>query len=279
VQFHKRRHAVPIPIRKKGKTMTDLQSMLGGAKDDGLLDQAALDALNVVDLGTTIQDNLGVDPNAIDSTEVFGLFSLIDDSTSIHLGGNTEVVRNGYNGLLDALTGSQSRDDIIVSMMMMNAGIVQQPTALSGARRLDANYKPRGQTPLYDKAMELAALATAKHQEFAATGAAFRGVILLVSDGADYGSKATARRVQPVLRAIQQQEVFQVIALGIEDGYTNFQRVFADMGVLPENILTVKNDPKSIRDAFGVVSRASVTASQGGSVSQSGGLGGFGANP
>jgi len=258
--------------------MNDLQQLLGDAKDEGLLDQAALDSLNVVDLGATIQDNLGVDPNAIDSTEVFGLFGLIDDSTSIKLAGNTDVVRNGYNGLLDALTSSQSRDDIIVAMMMLNAGIVEMPTPLVNARRLDAKYNPKGQTPLYDRTMELAALATLKHQEFAATGASFRGVLLIVSDGADYGSKATARRVQPVLKALQQQEVFQVIALAIEDKTTDFVKVFSDMGVLAENILTVKNDPKSIRDAFGVVSRASVAASQGGSVSQSGGLGGFGAN-
>ena len=259
--------------------MNDLQQLLGDAKDEGLLDQAALDSLNVVDLGATIQDNLGVDPNAIDSTEVFGLFGLIDDSTSIKLAGNTDVVRNGYNGLLDALTSSQSRDDIIVAMMMLNAGIVEMPTPLVNARRLDAKYNPKGQTPLYDRTMELAALATLKHQEFAATGASFRGVLLIVSDGADYGSQKTPASVRPVLSALQAQEVFQVIALGINDGYTDFKRVFSEMGVMPENILTVNNDPSSIREAFGVVSRASVSASQGGSVSQSGGLGGFGVNP
>ena len=174
--------------------MNDLQQMLGGAKDEGLLDQTALDSLNVVDLGATIQDNLGVDPNAIDSTEVFGLFGLIDDSTSIKLAGNTLVVRNGYNGLLDALSASQSRDDIIVAMMMLNAGLVQNPTPLVNANRLDDKYNPKGQTPLYDRTLELAALATLKHQEFAATGASFRGVLLIVSDGADYGSRATAKR-------------------------------------------------------------------------------------
>jgi hypothetical protein len=258
--------------------MNDLQDMLGGAKDEGLLDQAALDALNVVDLGATIQDNLGVDPNAIDSSEVFGMFSLIDDSSSIASAGNTSVVRNGYNGLLDALMSSQSRDDIILTTMMLNAGITQAPTPLANGKRLGPEYRPDGCTPLYDKTLDLAVLATLKHQEFAATGASFRGVLLIVSDGADYGSQNLPSAVKPVLSALQAQEVFQVIALGISDGYTNFKNVFAAMGVLPENILTVNNDPHSIREAFGVVSRASVSASQGGSVSQSGGLGGFGVN-
>ncbi len=258
--------------------MSDLQDLLGGAKDEGLLDQAALDALNVVDLGATIQDNLGVDPNAIDSSEVFGMFSLIDDSSSIEDAGNTPVVRNGYNGLLDALMSSQSRDDIIVTTLMLNKGVTQAPSPLASVKRLGTDYRPYGCTPLYDKTLELAALATLKHQEFAATGASFRGVLLIVSDGADYGSMRTPSAVKPVLSALQAQEVFQVIALGISDGHTDFKRIFGEMGVLPENILTVHNDPSSIREAFGVVSRASVSASQGGSVSQSGGLGGFGAS-
>ena len=259
--------------------MSDLQDLLGGAKDEGLLDQAALDVLNVVDLGATIQDNLGVDPNAIDSSEVFGMFSLIDDSGSIEMAHNTNVVRTGYNGLLDALMGSQSRDDIILTTMMLNRGVTQAPTPLANAKRLGAEYRPDGYTPLYDMSLKLAALATAKHQEFAATGASFRGVLLVVTDGRDEGSRSSASEVKTVFTALQAQEVFQVIALGINDGYTDFKRIFADMGVLPENILTVNNDPSSIREAFGVVSRASVSASQGGSVSQSGGLGGFGSNP
>jgi hypothetical protein len=128
--------------------MNDLQSMLGNAKDDGLIDQAALDALNVVDLGTTIQDNLGVDPSAIDSTEVFGMFSLVDDSSSIEDAGNTAVVRTGYNGLLDALMGSQSRDDIIVTTLKLNKGITQVPTAVCNAVGLGTDYSPYGCTPV-----------------------------------------------------------------------------------------------------------------------------------
>lgn len=258
----------------------NLQDLLNGAKDDGFLDQSAADALNVVDLGQTIQDNLGVSAADIDSTEVFGLFSLIDDSGSIRFSGNTQVVRDGYNGIIEALKKSASRDDIINTAMMLNAGIFQPPTALVNSIALDAhNYNPTGGTPLYDKSLEIGALVTLKRQEFAATGASFRGVLLIVSDGRDEGSRASAKKVKAVIDSLQQQEVIQVIALGIDDGHTNFHDVFTSMGVLPENVLTVSNDPSSIRKAFGVVSRATVSASQGGSVSQSGGLGGFGANP
>lgn len=258
----------------------NLQDLLNDAKDDGFLDQNAADALNVVDLGQTIQDNLGVSADDIDSTEVFALFSLLDDSSSIRFAGNTQVVRDGYNSIIEALKKSASRDDIINTAMMLNSGIFQPPAALASSLLLDShNYNPNGGTPLYDKTLELAALATLKRQEFAATGASFRAVLLIVSDGEDQGSRATPKKVRPVLNSLQQQEVFQVIALGIDDGHTDFTSIFTEMGVLPENILTVNSDPSSIRKAFGVVSRATVSASQGGSVSQSGGLGGFGANP
>lgn len=258
----------------------NLQDLLNDAKDDGLLDQNAADALiNVVDLGQTIQDNLGVSAVDIDSTEVFGLFTLIDDSGSIRFTGNTQVVRDGYNGIVEALKKSASRDDIINTVMLLNAGVFQPPVALENSRLLDHTFNPSGGTPLYDKTLELSALATLKRQEFAATGASFRGVLLLISDGKDEGSRNSVKKVRPVLDSLQQQEVFQVIALGIDDGHTDFNAVFREMGVLPENILTVSSDPSSIRKAFGVVSRATLSASQGGSVSKSGGLGGFGANP
>lgn len=258
----------------------NLQDLLNGAQDDGFLDPNAANALQTVDLGQMIQGNLGISADDIDSNEVFGLFILLDDSTSIRMGGNTQIMRDGYNMILDALVKSGSRDDIIVSTMTLNGGILQPPTALVNAIRLDSkNYNPSGGTPLFDQSLTTGALVTAKRQEFASTGASFRGVVLIASDGEDVGSRSNPRQVKAVLDSLQAQEVIQVLALGIDDGHTNFQAVFESMGVLPENVLTVNSDPSSIRKAFGVISRATVAASQGGSVSQSGGLGGFGVNP
>jgi uncharacterized protein YegL len=259
--------------------MADLQKLLlQGAQEDGLVGKQAMASMNVVDLGDIFGDNLGVDPTSIDSTEVFALFVVLDDSTSIRMKKNTSVVRDGLNSVFQALTKSKSRDDIIVCVLCLNAGALQPPVPLPQAVRLDnSNYNPNGMTPLYDRSIEVGALAAAKYRQFAATGASFRGVIFLLSDGNDEGSTATPAKVKPVFEDLQAQEIFQVIAMGISDGRTDFKAVYESMGVLPNMILTPDNDAHDIRDAFGVVSRATVSASQGGSLSQAGGMGGFGA--
>jgi len=70
-----------------------------------------------------------------------------------------------------------------------------------------------------------------------------------------------------------------IAAMGVNNGNTDFKRVFKSMGVRDKWILTPGNTPKEIREAFQVFSQSAITASQGGgSFSQAvlNGLGGFG---
>jgi hypothetical protein len=253
----------------------DLSSILGGAQQEGLVTAAGMKAFQIVDLGAEIADNLGVTPDGIDSSEVFALFGVIDDSTSIRLGGNTEPVKNGYNGILDALMKSKSREDIIVGATLLNGGVLHSVCALRDAKRLDAHFNPSGGTPLYDRVIQTCELVVRKCKEFQDTGASFKGVIVIVTDGADAGSRASAANVKAALEPLLKKEIVSAVALGISDGSTDFKAVFNSMGIPDNLVLTINNDPSSIRNAFGVVSRATNAASQGASLSQSG-LGGFG---
>lgn len=252
-----------------------LSSILEGAKKDGLVTTAGMQAFTIVDLGNEIADNLGISPDLVDASEVFAFFGVIDDSGSIRFRGNTDVVKNGYNGILDALTKSKSRDDIIVGATLLNGGMYHPVCALKDAKRLDNHFNPNGGTPLYDRVIQTCDLVVRKCKEFQDTGASFKGVIVIVTDGNDEGSSASARHVKDALEPLLAKEIISVVALGIDDGSTNFRAVFAEMGIPDNLILTVNDDPSSIRKAFGVVSRATAAASQGASLSQVG-LGGFG---
>ena len=53
-----------------------------------------------------------------------------------------------------------------------------------------------------------------------------------------------------------------IAAMGIDNGSTDFRKVFADMGIPAEWILTPKSDPHAIREAFQVFSQSAVRASQ-----------------
>jgi uncharacterized protein YegL len=255
--------------------MSDLNSVLGGAKQDGLVTMAGIQAFQIVDLGDEIADNLGVTPDLVDSSEVFAFFGVVDDSGSIRFSGNTDAVKNGYNGILEALMKSKSRDEIIVGATLLNAGVLHPVSALKDAKRLDAHFNPEGGTPLYDRVIQTCELVVRKCKEFQDTGASFKGVIVIVTDGNDQGSRASAANVKAVLEPLLAKEIVSVVALGISDGSTDFKAVFASMGIPDNLVLTIDDDPSSIRKAFGVVSRATAAASQGASLSQSG-LGGFG---
>lgn len=251
-----------------------LSSVLKGAQADGLVTAAGMKAFSIVDLGDEIADNLGITPDLIDANEVFALFGVVDDSGSIRFKGNTDNVKTGYNGVLDALMHSKSRDDIIVGTTLLNTGALHPICALKDAPRLDSHFNPNGGTPLYDRIIQTCEYVVRKCKEFQDTGASFKGEILIITDGNDEGSKATLAHAKTALEPLLAREIISVVVIGISDGTTDFKKVFMEMGVPEGCILTVDDDPSSIRRAFGVASRATNAASQGASLSQTG-LGGF----
>ena len=61
---------------------------------------------------------------------------------------------------------------------------------------------------------------------------------------------------------MRQAETHIIAAMGIEDGSTDFCRVFREMGIEDQWILTPGNDVSQIRRAFQVFSQSAVRASQ-----------------
>jgi hypothetical protein len=53
-----------------------------------------------------------------------------------------------------------------------------------------------------------------------------------------------------------------IAGVGITDGTTDFRRVFGEMGILPQWILTPHNTPSEIRAAFQLLSQSAERASQ-----------------
>jgi hypothetical protein len=255
---------------------TNVGELLRDAHDRGIISADALNTLSVhQDLGLQIQNALGVSADDIDASEVFLNGILIDDSSSIRFAGNTDHVRSGHNAVLEALKDSKSENDILVLAMALNAGLLYSVRSVTSAPQLDtANYNPNGGTPLYDQIPVILGTILAKEREFAAQGIPVRTATLIVTDGQDQGSRNTARDVRPVIEDLLKRENHIVAAMGIDDGSTVFRRVFREIGIPDEWILTPGNSPSEIRKAFQVYSRSSVQASQGADAFSQ--LGGFG---
>lgn len=266
----------------------DLAGLLG---DTGL-DPAAASAMQLTGdtLGPAIMAGLGdVDIDDITTAEVLLVTLLLDDSGSIRMvSGNTEAVREGHNGMLDALGAAKQSASVLISCRYLNGnnpatnqGVLYPYRALEDAERLTAsNYNPQGGTPLYSQAAITLTGVAAKMAEFEQGGVAARAVTVIVTDGGDNSGPNVPTTLTDMVTGLLRSEQHIIAGMGIDDKYTDFRQIFGDMGIAGEWILTPGNTPSEIRRAFAVVSQSAVRASQaaGGSFSQVA-IGGFGATP
>jgi hypothetical protein len=262
----------------------DLQGLFAGAHDDGDLSSASYDVLSVPDIGTQIQNalSMGVPAEAVTASRVVLYTALIDDSSSIAFKRNESAVREGHNGVIEALRSAKAVDEILAQTRYINGYTLHPYRFLADIPRLDKhNYRANGMTPLYDQTIVTLGSVIAKAREFERSGVPVSTVTLIVTDGDDQGSMATAHQVRPIAEDMLARENHIIAGMGISDGKTDFRRVFVEMGIQPQWILTPMGDPKAIRNAFQLFSQSASAAVQGGQTlsftSQTGfSMGGFG---
>jgi hypothetical protein len=242
-----------------------IEDLLDEAHQTGALSAESRATLDIADIGAQIQAGLGVSIDDVPASEVVLLTMMPDDSHSIASAGNTDAVRDGHNFVLEALASSKQSGEVLAHTRYLNGEVLCAYTALEHAVRMTtANYDPRLGTPLYDQTVVLLGTVVAKAQELAQAGIAVRTVTLLITDGADYGSKrCRAADVAVLVRDMLAQENHIVAAMGISDGKTDFQAVFRTMGIPDRWILTPGHSATEIRRAFQVFSRSAIRAAQG----------------
>lgn len=256
----------------------DLGNLFGDLQGAGIVQADTAALLNVTDFGQQINAAMGVDVNNVDASEVFLVTLLLDDSTSIRMAGNTDNVRKGHDLVMEAFRGAQKKqqDSIFVHARCLNSGIVYPYIGLADVANIGASFNPSGGTPLYDQVIVTLGTVLKKAEEFALTGVNVRTATLILTDGADYGSNKRIQDAAKVVRDVLMAETHIVAAMGIDDGQTDFHKVFTDMNIRPEWILTPGNSGSDIRKAFELFSQSAVQASQSvGSFSKTS-LGGFG---
>lgn len=254
----------------------DVNQLFSSAEQDGTLSPQSLQVLNVQDLGAQIQAGLGIAVDDVKASEVVLVSMMPDDSGSIRMGKNAQHVRDGHNGVLDALAASKQKDNVFVHTRYLNGHVLYPYVPLARAVRMDTkNYDPNLGTPLYDETIVMLGTVLAKSQAFLDAGVNVRSVTLLITDGADAGSTKAAKDVAAIVHDMRISERHVVAAMGIDDGSTDFRRVFGEMGIEAKWILTPKNDPKDIRRAFNVFSQSAVQLTGGAARPAAGGFGAY----
>jgi hypothetical protein len=243
----------------------DVKKLLADAHDAGTLSAQSLAALDVVDVGAQIQAGLGVTIDDVAASEVVLLTMMPDDSQSIAGAGNTDAVRDGHNFVLEALGRSKQSGEVLGHTRYLNGDVLFPYTALAHAVKMTpANYDPRHGTPLFDQTVVLLGTVIAKAQQLAQAGIAVRTVTLIITDGGDYGStRCRAADVAAIVKDMLAQENHIVAAMGINDGTTDFKKVFKSMGIPDRWVLTPGNSASEIRRAFQVFSQSAVRAAAG----------------
>ena len=243
---------------------TNINDLFRQAHAEGLLSDTAAQTLVVANLGAEIQASLGVPVEDVPYSEVILLTQMPDDSGSIASAGKEQVVRDGHNQVLDALTGSRQRNNILAHTRYLNGHVLFPFCFVDQAIRMTAgNYSANQGTPLYDQAVATLATVLAGSLRFSNNGVVARTITLIITDGLDQHSRQySAADVAALVSSMRCAETHIVAAMGIGDDPAAFRRIFHEMGIDDRWILTPGDDPKAIRDAFGLISRSAVRASQ-----------------
>lgn len=259
-----------------GANAPNVNGLFQAAHAEGVLSPTSLQALTGVDLGAQIQAGLGVSVDDVQASEVVLLTIMPDDSGSIRFGGNAQAVREGHNLVLEALRACKQKDGILAHTRYLNGSVLYPYRPIDQAVSMTtANYDPNQGTPLYDQAVVLLGSVLAKAREFEDNGVVARTVTLLITDGADqHSTRAKAKDVASLVRDLLRAENHIVAAMGINDGSTDFRKVFREMGIDDRWILTPGDNPTEIRKAFQVFSQSAIRASQAATFSKTA-LGGF----
>lgn len=269
-------------------------AIAGGAA----LSAAAINALAQPDIGAIINAGLNVNADAVQASTLTLVKIIADDSSSMSYVlrdqkenpsgvSNIELAREGVNAMVESLAKTKQRDEIWMSVSLLNRGVVSPFGPISDvAQMTERNYPANGCTPLY--AMVLASLieVSIQAQSFVDQGIPCRTVTWVVTDGANYTPSGDPKgKVKPddvysqVLEMNRQEGMHIFGGMGIQDGTTDFEDVFSSMGIEKGWMLTPKNTPSEIRKACAMMSQSAVRASQNAqnfSQLATGGLAGFG---
>jgi hypothetical protein len=256
-------------------SQTDVSQLFQDAYDAG---EISPDSLKIVgNIGTRFQAALGKPVTEVDASEVTQFAVLADNTASLRRLEN-EVI-TGQNLCIDALLATKQASSILMMTQYYEGNILHPFVMLNDAIRMTGqNYKASlGHTPLYDGTLDLLAAVQAKSLDFSNNGQPSRTVSVIITDGFDNASKHSAGDVETLVSDMLAQENHVIAGMGIsKSSQDQFRQVFKNMGILDQWILTPTTDPHSIREAFMMVSRSAVSASQSAGSFSKTAAGGFG---
>lgn len=235
-------------------------TLIDSAKKAGAISEESRKALGNVD---PKKFSLGAPVDKYKGDDVLLAATLIDDSGSLNMASNAEAVRIGHNAVIQALLDSERPSAIWFHTRYLHGWELNPWNQLEKATKMDrSNYRPDDGTPLYDETAVILGSIIAKTQEFRNNWTTVRSATLIVTDGADNESRLqTAAMIKSIVTDMYATGIHIIAAMGIDDGSTDFRRVFIEMGIRENLILIPGSTPDEIRKAFGLFGKMARQAS------------------
>jgi hypothetical protein len=226
-----------------------------GAYEEGVLSRASMDALTEMpEIGDHIAAGLGASAHAD-----FLVTVMPDDSSSIATAEMQDAVRSGHNLVLSVARENAATNSRF-GTRYLNGRVLTPYTVPARASAMTTENYPwdPGGTPLYDQSVVLLGTVIAKCRDVrTVAGVDPRTFTVIITDGADTASQvATPQSVKWLIADMNLTGNHIVAGMGINDGTTDFARVFTDMGIPRGWVLTPAASPKDIARAFRTIAQA-----------------------
>jgi von Willebrand factor type A domain len=244
----------------------DVAGAIAGAIASGVLSPQSATLITGNLGGVVIAGAAGKALEDIVASDVTLITVLIDKSSSIADTQLTQAVRDGQNELVKAFRGAREKDSVLMALWTFESqmDVVHSYLPADDAVLLDGtNYRPGGATSLYDTWCDALTANVAYAQRLRAGGTPCRSVVVVVTDGADCGSRRRASDCKRLSSDLLASEQFTLAFVGVGKD-VDFIKVAKSMGV-PDSCVLVQKDatPSALRRTFQMVSQSAIRASQG----------------
>ncbi len=209
---------------------------------------------------TVLLGCVGEPADALDATDATLVSVVLDMSSSMQP--HQQAVIEAYAAMLDALAGAKAAGGILVSTWAFadQARLLSSYEQVARKPRLDGvTYRPDGCTALHDAVLGAMTGLVAYGEALWQSGLPTRRVLVVLTDGGDNASRASAFDVRQAAQALAGQEAYSLAYAGF--GSADLAASARDLG-FPSVIAAGASDAE-IRRVFRQVSAGVLRASRG----------------
>lgn len=247
-------------------SVANADDLFDDAESDGIITEDSKGVLTGSMDDLVVEGADGTDYRELEPDLLTLVTVMVDVSSSIANRGLADAVRDAYNQAVESLKDSRESDSILMATWLFNHDqeVRHSYVPLDEVEKLDdQNYRPSGQTSLYDTTCKASSACMSYAQTLWNNGQDYRSILLIVTDGEDVGSDRTPDDCKDVITDFLASEKFFTGFIGV-GSEVDFEHYAREMGIPEGSILVAEDATESeIRQVFNLASESISSVSTG----------------